>query len=1491
AGTAKLYWVSNGNQLVHRHNLDGSGTSESVTSCGKAYYVSVWALAEKTQHEAGASYSVLLVNIDDRAVGNFYYNLNHHVSNISSNSTMFTTVTTSTSAVSAALPPLGSAAGGYASTTSFDAAASTSTSAPAAQAGGAAPASSGRSSTSGPPGPLAKKALLVGPTEPESKNEERVNFTQIFLLGILGSLLVLALAYVLRRWLRRRHAKVQAEETGRVQQDPTKRVQEEDDEEGLRLSSRPENQNSGAKLALDLQENLVPGGGVGSNDWKSVLSSPRTSFPRKKTEAGSLHFLEPESPKSEDAMDNMVSQAGDELLHDFEELFESSKAQTGKDLRPELGSILDGWRKRQLASTGGVDDITASLISGMAESAQDVVLRHAGAGSNFSQLKPHIEDGWRQRMATERLVHKAGDELLHDLEQLFESSKAQTGKDLRPELGSILDGWRKRQLASTGGVDDITASLISGMAESAQDVVLRHAGAGSNFSQLKPHIEAQTGKGLRPELGSILDGWRKRQLASTGGVDDITASLISGMAESAQDVVLRHASAGSNFSQLKPHIEDGWRQRMATERLVHKAGDELLYDFEELFESSKAQTGKDLRPELGSILDGWRKRQLASTGGVDDITASLISSMGESAQDVVLRHAGAGSNFSQLKPHIEDGWRQRMATDSLVHKAGDELLHDFEELFESSKAQTGKGLRPELGSILDSWRKRQLASTGGVDDITASLISGMAESAQDVVLRHAGAGSNFSQLKPHIEDGWRQRMATDRLVHKAGDELLHDLEKLCESSKAQTGKGLRPELGSILDGWRKRQLASTGGVDDITASLISGMAESAQDVVLRHASAGSNFSQLKPHIEDGWRQRMATERLVHKAGDELLYDFEELFESSKAQTGKDLRPELGSILDGWRKRQLASTGGVDDITASLISGMAESAQDVVLSHAGAGSNFSQLKPRIEDSWRQRMATERLVHKAGDELLHDFEELFESSKAQTGKDLRPELGSILDGWRKRQLASTGGVDDITASLISGMAESAQDVVLRHASAGSKFRQLKPHIEDGWRQRMATDRLVHKAGDELLHDLEELFESSKAQTGKDLRPELGSIVDGWRKRQLASTGGVDDITPSLISGMAESAQDVVLRHAGAGSNFSQLKPHIEDGWRQRMANISAVSRTAGASMRLPMQSKSTAEVRKAGDELLHDLAELFDASWARPGEDLLPDMRSLLDGWQKRQLPSGEDVDSVTASLIRSLAETAQDVVLRQAGSGDGTVPGGGNFRQLRPQIEEVWRQRTAKNEEADGGHARDNARRPPVPAKTSEEVRKAGDELLHDLAELFDASWARPGEDLLPDMRSLLDGWQKRQLPSGEDVDSVTASLIRSLAETAQDVVLRQAGSGDGTVPGGGNFRQLRPQIEEVWRQRTAKNEEADGGHEKLSKRTGKQVQEAGDQLMKDLEAFFDASCARPGEDLRPELESFFDGWHKRQLASGEDLDSNTASLIRGLAETAQDVPW
>jgi len=59
--------------------------------------------------------------------------------------------------------------------------------------------------------------------------------------------------------------------------------------------------------------------------------------------------------------------------------------------------------------------------------------------------------------------------------------------------------------------------------------------------------------------------------------------------------------------------------------------------------------------------------------------------------------------------------------------------------------------------------------------------------------------------------------------------------------------------------------------------------------------------------------------------------------------------------------------------------------------------------------------------------------------------------------------------------------------------------------------------------------------------------------------------------------------------------------------------------------------------------------------------------------------------------------------------------------------------------------------------------------------------------------------------------------------------------------------------------------------------------------MKDLEAFFDTSCARPGEDLRPELESFFDGWHKRQLASGEDLDSNTASLIRGLAETAQDV--
>ena len=53
-----------------------------------------------------------------------------------------------------------------------------------------------------------------------------------------------------------------------------------------------------------------------------------------------------------------------------------------------------------------------------------------------------------------------------------------------------------------------------------------------------------------------------------------------------------------------------------------------------------------------------------------------------------------------------------------------------------------------------------------------------------------------------------------------------------------------------------------------------------------------------------------------------------------------------------------------------------------------------------------------------------------------------------------------------------------------------------------------------------------------------------------------------------------------------------------------------------------------------------------------------------------------MDSITASLLQSLADSAQAAVQEEARRGDGTVSGSIDFSKLKPRIQEVWSKKLA-----------------------------------------------------------------------------------------------------------------------------------------------------------------------------------------------------------------------
>ena len=110
-------------------------------------------------------------------------------------------------------------------------------------------------------------------------------------------------------------------------------------------------------------------------------------------------------------------------------------------------------------------------------------------------------------------------------------------------------------------------------------------------------------------------------------------------------------------------------------------------------------------------------------------------------------------------------------------------------------------------------------------------------------------------------------------------------------------------------------------------------------------------------------------------------------------------------------------------------------------------------------------------------------------------------------------------------------------------------------------MCAQRGSRKAygGDELLNDLQKLFNDSWRYPEADLRPDIARICEGWQMKQMEAKSmpsGSDGA--EVLEKLSASLQHVVNLNGGSGlngavlgtSDFARLRPAIEEAWRQQL-----------------------------------------------------------------------------------------------------------------------------------------------------------------------------------------------------------------------------------------------------------------------------------------------------------------------------------------------------
>eukprot|EP00913_Durusdinium_trenchii_P020543 g19296.t1 len=189
-------------------------------------------------------------------------------------------------------------------------------------------------------------------------------------------------------------------------------------------------------------------------------------------------------------------------------------------------------------------------------------------------------------------------------------------------------------------------------------------------------------------------------------------------------------------------------------------------------------------------------------------------------------------------------------------------------------------------------------------------------------------------------------------------------------------------------------------------------------------------------------------------------------------------------------------------------------------------------------------------------------------------------------------------------------------------------------DHWKQKVLGD------ADSLFRDLDALFFDSWARPGVDLQPEIASICDKWKQKQLSSEEVQSPQMDIWLQSLLDELQKVVQSEAGTADG----RPQTDMPETHQVSRKSAEKKGGMMPKKSPQtnvveveQPKDTSnhwkqKVGCGAESLFQDLDSLFSDSWARPGVDLKPEMAQICEAWRRAQLRQLGDSASPWIQLL-------------------------------------------------------------------------------------------------------------------------------------------------------------------------------------------------------------------------------------------------------------------
>jgi len=921
------------------------------------------------------------------------------------------------------------------------------------------------------------------------------------------------------------------------------------------------------------------------------------------------------------------------------------------------------------------------------------------------------------------------------------------------------------------------------------------------------------------------------------------ANVLEQLSASLQHVVSQKGSSGldgavlgtGDFARMRPAIEEAWRQQLEREDNTRQSatlppvqpsvaqaygGDDLLNDLQKLFDDSWRHPEADLRPEIARICESWKRKQMeAKNLSLVSDGANVLEQLSASLQHVVSQKGSSGldgavlgtGDFARMRPAIEEAWRQQLEREDNTRPSatlppvqpsvaqaygGDFLFNDVLNLFNAGwEYHLDSESKIELAQVCETWKARQLEAQGlSAGSDVAVVLQKLSQSLQGVVQRHGLLDAKgFAELRPEIEDVWQRQLRSASVSRPrslepsgfaveevyGGADLLDALERLLADGPGASN--LRPELSSLCEQWQSRQReALSAGVEQLAKSAVSAIS----------APATSDFGLFRAEIERLWSRELQVQTVQAYGGDALLQDMERLFSD-----GTWTEAEVAKACDTWKARQQDA----HRVTLKKLANSVEVVVDKNLSDLGESDqlDFKRLRPQIEEAWRsaerggrQDKVNSKLekrakaqVLKDGDGLLQDLQGMFDVAWSRCyGEDLRPEFESRCSKWAHRTLQERGlGEDSELARTLQGFVDAARQVLVTQGAgmpADMAFHEkMQSEIKDLWKRQVHGEQPRSRPGvkldrhsrsqavadgEQLLRELEDLFKGSWARPGANLLSDVSQSCADWKARQLAARGvGEDSELGAWLQKLLDSLQGVLQPEGEAsGSDFIRLRPQIQGAWRQHLAEANGQDSSTSPekarhredrnrSRSRPRSSPDLAKADRAREELLQKLEGILQNTDS--DERKMLEVQRLLQHWQRYQ--ASENVDTITAELLRSLADAAESAAKS-------------SLKEVVPAIQDTWQRCSAQLSKvaAPPSSISGKAWHSWCPNDRAE-VGRRGEELLSNIKRLL-----KTKGDFNEELDLLLDSWQ--------NADGEPSMVLQDMADAARNVSVWLVNSGN-----------------------------------------------------------------------------------------------------------------